>query len=120
MVSLGEGSLMVYQKDSEEVDRGRSGEDLVVFLLKQIGCMVIPSRDYCGPGQDRAPRLAGRDGFMATLDLRAPVFSVKEAIDGNGNQVLVCKRIEKGTCGVTHFATCSHANEFSRNRKAKP
>jgi len=59
-------------------------------------------------------------GKTQILDMRAPVFSVKEAIDGNGNQVLVCNRIEKGTCGVTHFATCSHANEFSRNRKAKP
>ena len=52
-------------------------------------------------------------GKPIPLDPKPPVYGVVEEADGE----IVCKRLELAM--VSHFATCSKANEFSgKNRKA--
>jgi len=51
-------------------------------------------------------------GMVIPLDPKPPVYGVLEEADGE----IVCKRLERAM--VSHFATCSKANDFSgRNRK---
>jgi len=51
-------------------------------------------------------------GMVIPLDPKPPVYAVVEEADGE----IVCKRLELAM--VSHFATCSKANEFSgKNRK---
>lgn len=57
------------------------------------------------------------NGAILPLDLRPPLYVAYQAADG----VLRCRQIKTHDhlypC-VTHFATCSHANEFSKKGKS--
>lgn len=59
------------------------------------------------------------DGGKVPLDATAPVFALTEVADeiGAAEPVVLAKRAERHL--VSHFATCSHANEFSRRNAAR-
>lgn len=48
---------------------GSSTERLIASFLQQRGWWVIPSYDYSGQGNDKAPKLQGADGGLVIPDL---------------------------------------------------
>ena len=54
----------------------------------------------------------GENGKIVPLDMVAPVYEVTKDLTGNE----VAKRVG-GSIMVSHFATCSKANDFSSSKR---
>lgn len=52
------------------------------------------------------------DGKKVPLDPTPPTYYLGDLISGGTFKIM-----RSDTCYVSHFATCSHANEFSGSRK---
>jgi hypothetical protein len=52
------------------------------------------------------------EGKIIPLDIKSPVYEVEEDMTGEK------RATRRGTAYVTHFATCSKANDFSGSKRA--
>lgn len=58
------------------------------------------------------------EGKRIPVDVRPPVYAVTEEPDGSVRAVRVAREGVK--FGVSHFATCPKASDFSKGGKKKP
>lgn len=56
-------------RETPEFKRGRQGEQLVAAWLQSRGWWIIPSYDYNGGGEEKAPRLQGARKGLVIPDL---------------------------------------------------
>lgn len=64
----------------ELLERGRTAEELVADILRKHGYYVIPSYEYSGRDDDKAPKLTGYDKHYTLPDLD---------VSGNGQRFWV-------------------------------
>lgn len=55
--------------DTEAYKKGRAGEKLIEKYLLSKGAYIIPSYDYCGENNDKAPRMFNQKEFFVLPDL---------------------------------------------------
>lgn len=62
--------------DTDIFKRGRTAERLVATIIQEDGGLVIPSYDYSGSDNNKAPRLQGLDNSYVLPDLDISYYSV--------------------------------------------
>src|SRR3972149_1435615 len=56
-------------KETEKYKKGHTGEKIVTEMLQKRGWYVIPSYDFSGPNDDKAPKLQGLGNGFVLPDL---------------------------------------------------
>jgi len=57
------------------------------------------------------------DGKKIPLDMRPPVYELMTMNPFDANRALTAMRLDRARFGVSHFATCPKANDFSASKE---
>jgi hypothetical protein len=98
-------------RDSEEFKRGRNGEHIVASVLMRRGYFVVPSYDYSGEDNNKAPRMEGTGVFLVIPDLDVCKHGERKWIEVKTKKKAT---LHRGTGVVEHGFSLRHYRHYQR------
>lgn len=98
-------------RDKPEYKRGQTGSRIVADRLKALGWYVIPSEDYSGQEDNKAPSLVGFADRYVTPDLDVSKAGTRKWVEVKTKKQPSPGRVLKGPC---HGFRLRHLENYRR------